>query len=166
MRGVVAGSRAAAPSWAPSWAKNRVFAHDVRGKQWRKHHIGFSPRISAESNSGSDAGVSGPRAVPPAFHTPAKTLVEDFATGSGMMESSAAAGTATDGRPTTSTTADAPPWLAAVVDAAAVCKRGLAANQVLDIKQPDLHVVPHGQSAPVCSAPAPPQGAPAPPRHS
>ena len=83
-----------------------------------------------------------------------------------MMESSAAAGSAADGRPTTSTTADAPPWLVAVVDAAAVCKRGLAANQVLDIKQPDLHVVPHGQSAPVCSAPAPPQGAPAPPRHS
>jgi len=57
------------------------------------------------------------------------------------MESSALAGTAADRRATPSTTADAPPWLAAVVDAAAVCKRGLAANQVLDIKQPDLHVV-------------------------
>ena len=57
------------------------------------------------------------------------------------MESPAVAGIAADRRPTTSTTADAPPWLAAVVDAAAVCKRGLAANQVLDIKQPDLHVV-------------------------
>ena len=44
-------------------------------------------------------------------------------------------------RPTPSTSASEPPWLAAVVDAAAVCKRGLAANQVLDIKQPDLHVV-------------------------
>ena len=59
----------------------------------------------------------------------------------GAMESSALAGTAADRRATPSTTADAPPWLAAVVDAAAVCKRGLAANQVLDIKQPDLHVV-------------------------